>query len=89
MWIYIVMNFGETTYVYFIWYISSQCNCIVLLQDNLKLLDALMKIKLLVAVITLLIIKSGYSQGIDHAKLNSYFQALEANNKFMGSVAVS
>ena len=61
----------------------------MLLQDNLKLLDALMKIKLLVAVITLLIIKSGYSQGIDHAKLNSYFQALEANNKFMGSVAVS
>ena len=48
-----------------------------------------MKIKFLVAVITLLIIKSGYSQGIDHAKLNSYFQALEANNKFMGSVAVS
>jgi len=48
-----------------------------------------MKIKLLVTVIMLLIIKSGYSQGIDHAKLNSYFQALEANNKFMGSVAVS
>jgi D-alanyl-D-alanine carboxypeptidase len=31
----------------------------------------------------------GFSQSIDKAKLDSYFDALGANNKFMGSVALS
>ena len=31
----------------------------------------------------------GWAQPFDKAKLDSYFEALEANNKFMGSVAVS
>ncbi|MDR0683407.1 MAG: beta-lactamase family protein [Dysgonamonadaceae bacterium] len=31
----------------------------------------------------------GFSQSIDEAKLDSYFDTLEKNNKFMGSVAVS
>lgn len=33
--------------------------------------------------------KTGYSQSVDIVKLDSYFQALETNNKFMGSVALS
>jgi len=32
---------------------------------------------------------TGYSQSVDIAKLDSFFQALETNNKFMGSVALS
>jgi D-alanyl-D-alanine carboxypeptidase len=35
------------------------------------------------------IIQTGFSQTFDKAKLDNYFQALENNNKFMGSVAVS
>lgn len=31
----------------------------------------------------------GFAQNIDKSKLDNYFNALEANNKFMGSVAVS
>ena len=48
-----------------------------------------MKRKLLSAFFTLLLIQSGYAQTIDKVKLDSYFQALEASHKFMGSVAVS
>lgn len=36
-----------------------------------------------------LVVVSGISQAIDKAKLDSYFNALEASNKFMGSVALS
>jgi len=35
------------------------------------------------------ICRSGQAQDFDRARLDSYFSALEANNKFMGSVAVS
>lgn len=45
--------------------------------------------KIIAAISTLLIIQFSYSQTIDKAKLDSYFQALETNNKFMGSVALS
>jgi CubicO group peptidase (beta-lactamase class C family) len=31
----------------------------------------------------------GFSQNLDKTKLDNYFNALEQNNKFMGSVAVS
>ncbi len=34
-------------------------------------------------------LQTGFAQTIDKAKLDSYFQALDANNKFMGSVAIS
>src|ERR1035437_1110732 len=34
-------------------------------------------------------IQKGFSQTFDRAKLNNYFDTLEANNKFMGSVAIS
>jgi len=35
------------------------------------------------------LIQPGFAQNIDKTKLDRYFNALEANNKFMGSVAVS
>ena len=45
------------------------------------------------AFITTLLIgilcQSGLAQEFDKTKLDLYFDALEANNKFMGSVAVS
>jgi D-alanyl-D-alanine carboxypeptidase len=41
------------------------------------------------ACFLLLLIQSAYSQSIDKTKLDSYFQTLEANNKFMGSVAIA
>ena len=31
----------------------------------------------------------GFSQAFDKSKLDAYFQVLEKNNKFMGSVALS
>ncbi len=36
-----------------------------------------------------LFIQTGYTQTIDKVKLDHYFLALEANNKFMGSVAIA
>jgi CubicO group peptidase (beta-lactamase class C family) len=36
-----------------------------------------------------LVAQMGFAQEFDKAKLDSYFDALEANNRFMGSVAVS
>jgi D-alanyl-D-alanine carboxypeptidase len=36
-----------------------------------------------------LFIQTGYAQTINKVKLDHYFQALEANNKFMGSVAIA
>jgi D-alanyl-D-alanine carboxypeptidase len=36
-----------------------------------------------------LFIHAGYSQTIDKVKLDRYFEALEVNNKFMGSVAIA
>ncbi len=37
----------------------------------------------------LTLVLTGFAQDIDKAKLDSYFNTLEENNKFMGSVAVS
>ena len=44
--------------------------------------------KFIALISAFLIIESSFSQAIDKAKLDSYFQALESNNKFMGSVAI-
>ena len=44
---------------------------------------------LLTSLLFLLIITVGFSQNFDKVKLDNYFKALEKNNKFMGSVAVS
>ncbi len=41
------------------------------------------------ALLIVLLSLSAYSQSFDKSKLDNYFQALQANNKFMGSVAVS
>ena len=43
---------------------------------------------ILILVITLLSLQVGFSQTIDTLKLNNYFEALESNDKFMGSVAL-
>lgn len=48
-----------------------------------------MKKNLLTLVFLLLILQTGISQTFDKTNLDNYFQALEKNNKFMGSVAVS
>lgn len=45
--------------------------------------------KLFSIFVLLLLTWSAYSQTIDKAALDNYFQALETNNKFMGSVALS
>ena len=45
--------------------------------------------KLFFTLLVGFLIQTGFSQTIDKAKLDSYFQALEASNKFMGSVAIS
>lgn len=47
-----------------------------------------MKTKFTVAFILTLACLVGFSQSFDKAKLDSYFDALAKNNKFMGSVAV-
>ena len=44
--------------------------------------------KFSIIVLTLLT-QFGFSQTFDKTKLDNYFQALENNNKFMGSVALS
>ncbi|MEP5339688.1 MAG: hypothetical protein ABJL44_13625 [Algibacter sp.] len=43
---------------------------------------------ILILTITLLSIQIGVSQTIDILKLNNYFESLDLNNKFMGSVAL-
>jgi D-alanyl-D-alanine carboxypeptidase len=48
-----------------------------------------MKITILTAVLLLILGQIGFSQNLDKNKLDDYFNALEQNNKFMGSVAVS
>ena len=48
-----------------------------------------MKRKILTTLLIGLISQFGFSQVVDKAKLDSYFDAIETNNKFMGSVAVS
>ncbi len=45
--------------------------------------------KIIIAISTFFIIQCSFSQPIDKPKLDSFFQALEINNKFMGSVAIS
>jgi len=42
----------------------------------------------LLAIFIKLTLQIGYAQSIDIHKLNTYFNTLEANNKFMGSVAI-
>ena len=44
---------------------------------------------LLTSLLFLSISTVGFSQNFDKVKLDNYFKALEKNNKFMGSVAVS
>jgi D-alanyl-D-alanine carboxypeptidase len=48
-----------------------------------------MKQTLLLTLLVGLLIQPIFAQTFDKAKLDSYFDALEANNRFMGSVAVS
>jgi CubicO group peptidase (beta-lactamase class C family) len=48
-----------------------------------------MKKNLFATLILGLLCQFGFAQSFDKAKLDSYFDALETNNKFMGSVAVS
>ena len=45
--------------------------------------------KLFFTLLVGFLIQTGFSQTIDKAKLDSYFQALEASNKFMGSLVVA
>lgn len=45
--------------------------------------------KIISIFVLTLLTQFGFSQTFDKAKLNNYFQALETNNKFMGSVALS
>ena len=48
-----------------------------------------MKTQFLSILLLVLTIQLGRSQDFDRTKLDNFFQALEANDKFMGSVAVS
>ncbi len=48
-----------------------------------------MKKTILTTVLFLTLGQIGFSQNFDKAKLDNYFNVLEENNKFMGSVAVS
>ncbi len=45
--------------------------------------------KNLVKILFLFIVQFGLAQNVDTAKLDKYFDALSANDKFMGSVAIS
>lgn len=45
--------------------------------------------KIALLIVIGLLFQTGFSQAIDKVKLDSYFQELEKNNKFMGSVAIS
>ena len=44
---------------------------------------------LLTTLLFLSVTSIGFSQTFDKTKLDTYFQVLEKNNKFMGSVALS
>src|SRR5690606_26110122 len=44
--------------------------------------------RLLIITICTIICSANFAQSFDKTKLDSYFTALESNNKFMGSVAV-
>jgi hypothetical protein len=48
-----------------------------------------MKKTILTTVLLLTLGQIGFSQNLDKTKLDNYFNTLEQNNKFMGSVAVS
>lgn len=48
-----------------------------------------MKKTILITVLLLTLGQIGFSQTFDKAKLDSFFNALEENNKFMGNVAIS
>jgi len=48
-----------------------------------------MKRTLILSLAVSLISFAGFSQNIDKAKLDAYFDALASNNKFMGSVAIA
>lgn len=48
-----------------------------------------MKKTILATALVLALGQIGFSQNLDKTKLDNYFNALEQNNKFMGSVAVS
>jgi D-alanyl-D-alanine carboxypeptidase len=48
-----------------------------------------MKKTILTTALLLTLGQIGFSQNLDKTKLDNYFNALEQNNKFMGSVAVS
>lgn len=48
-----------------------------------------MKIKSIATILFMLFCLNGFTQNFDKEKLDSYFKALEDNNKFMGTVAVS
>jgi D-alanyl-D-alanine carboxypeptidase len=43
----------------------------------------------LFTLLATVLIQTGFAQNIDKTKLDQYFNALESNNKFMGSVAIS
>lgn len=45
--------------------------------------------KIILITLFLIVCKTGFTQAIDKTKLENYFNTLEENNKFMGSVAVS
>ena len=45
--------------------------------------------KIILGLLILFLAKPGFTQTFDRTKLDNYFKALEENNKFMGSVAVS
>jgi len=48
-----------------------------------------MKITIFTTALLLILSQIGFSQNLDKTKLDNYFNTLEQNNKFMGSVAVS
>lgn len=45
--------------------------------------------RILITTLLLIFAQIGFSQNFDKNKLDNYFNALEQNNKFMGSVAIS
>lgn len=49
----------------------------------------MMNKKLSSLLLFVVLIQSGFSQNLDRSKLDQYFQSLDVNDKFMGSVAIS
>jgi D-alanyl-D-alanine carboxypeptidase len=45
--------------------------------------------RILLTTLLFTLVQIGFSQNLDKIKLDTYFNALEQNNKFMGSVAIS